>query len=87
MTAPPRRTAVALQYAAPGTPRVTAKGEGHVADRIVATAREAGVAVEENPALAAALAHVELDEQIPESLYRAVAEVVLFVLRSTVRLP
>jgi flagellar biosynthesis protein len=78
-----RRTAVALEYAHPGVPRVTAKGHGAVADRIVATATAAGVAIEENPALAEALSQVELDAEIPEALYRAVAQVILFVLRAS----
>jgi flagellar biosynthesis protein len=78
-----RRTAVALEYSDPGVPRVTAKGNGDIADRIVETALAAGVAIEENPALAEALSRVELDEEIPEALYRAVAQVILFVLRST----
>jgi flagellar biosynthesis protein len=82
-----RRTAVALEYAHPGVPRVTAKGSGDVAERIVATARAAGVPVEDNPALAAALAEVELDDEIPEALYRAVAQVILFVLRASGQLP
>jgi flagellar biosynthesis protein len=84
MTSPAlRRTAVALAYADPGVPRVVAKGHGEVAERIVQTARAAGVSVEENPALAEALSRVELDDEIPEALYRAVAQVILFVLRST----
>jgi len=78
-----RRTAVALEYRHAGVPRITAKGQGAVAATIVETARAAGVAVEENPALAEALARVELDEEIPEALYRAVAEVLVFVLRAT----
>jgi flagellar biosynthesis protein len=82
-----RRIAVALQYQHPGVPRVTAKGTGLTADRIVALAREAGVEIEENAALAEALASVELDDEIPETLYRAVAEVIVFVLRSTGKLP
>ena len=86
-TAPEQRTAIALQYQHPGVPRVTAKGKGAVADRIVATARAAGVAVEENPALAEALAHVELDDEIPEALYKAVARVIVFVLRASGQIP
>ena len=78
-----RRTAVALEYADPGVPRVIAKGHGDIADKIVETALAAGVAIEENPALAEALSRVELDDEIPEALYRAVAQVILFVLRST----
>lgn len=81
MTAPdPRRIAVALEYDGHGAPRVTAKGRGELADRIVETGREHGVAVEENAVLAQALSAVELDDEIPEELYRAAAQVIGFVL-------
>ena len=78
--------AVALQYEHPGVPRVTASGRGAVAEAILAKAREHGIPLEENPALAEALAQVELDTQISEALYRAVAEVLGFVLRASGRL-
>ena len=87
MRAAERRTAVALEYHNPGVPRVTAKGQGFVAEQILATARAAGVAIEENPALAEALSKVELDDEIPEALYRAVAQVIVFVLRATGQMP
>lgn len=78
-----KKLAVALKWEGQGVPTVVAKGEGHVADQIVARAEEAGVAVEENPLLAKALSAVELDRQIPEPLFKAVAEVIAFVLRSS----
>ncbi len=77
-----RAVAVALEYDFAGAPRVTAKGHGHVAETIVETARAHDVAIEENPVLAEALAQVELDDEIPEALYRAVAQVITFVLRA-----
>jgi flagellar biosynthesis protein len=77
---PQRKVAVALSYDYSGAPRVTAKGRGAVADNILAVARESGVAIEENPVLAEALSQVELDDEIPEALYRGVAEVLTFVL-------
>lgn len=79
----PQRSAVALAYEK-GTdtaPRVIAKGRGALADRIVATAEQADVAIEQNPVLSEALQHVDLDEEIPVELYRAVAEVIGYVLR------
>jgi flagellar biosynthesis protein len=79
----PARLAVALKWEAPGAPVVVAKGRGAVADAIVASAAAADVAVEENPLLATALAAVELDREIPEALYKAVAEVIAFVLRAS----
>ena len=80
-----RRIAVALSYeqAAGEAPMVVAKGEGALAERIVETAQAHGVAVEENPVLAAALSNVELDETIPKELYTAVAQVISYVLRQT----
>lgn len=80
------RLAVALKWEGQGTPTVVAKGEGPVAETIVATAEAAGVAVEENPLLAKALAAVELDRPIPEPLFKAVAEVIAFVLRASGRM-
>lgn len=76
----PRRIAVALEYDGQGAPRVTAKGRGELAERILETGREHGVAIEQNAVLAQALSAVELDDQIPEELYRATAQVIAFVL-------
>ncbi len=72
--------AVALEYDGHGAPRVTAKGRGELAQRIVETGREHGVAVERNAVLAQALSTVALDDEIPEELYRATAQVIGFVL-------
>ncbi len=76
-----RSLAVALKYEKPHAPRVTAIGRGELARRIVEVAEEAGVPISENPALAQALSQVEIEQEIPESLYRAVAEVLAFILR------
>jgi flagellar biosynthesis protein len=78
--------AVALHYEKPGTPRVVAKGRGVLGDKIIETARANGVPIEENPALAAALSEVELGDEIPVELYRAVAEVLTFILRMSGKL-
>jgi flagellar biosynthesis protein len=78
--------AVALRYdkRTPGAaPRVIAKGRGEIGQNIIDTAREHGVPLKQNPALAEALSQVELDDQIPEPLYRAVAEVLAFILRTS----
>lgn len=85
----PRATiAVALEYemGKDAAPRVTASGRGLVAEKIIATAREHGVAIEGNPLLAEALSGVAVDDHIPEELYRAVAEVIGFVLRAAGKL-
>jgi flagellar biosynthesis protein len=75
------RLAVALTYEKPHAPRVTALGRGALARRIIEVAQASGVPVSENPALAQALSRVEIDQEIPESLYRAVAEVLTYILR------
>ena len=71
-----RRRASALRYEGTGAPKVTASGQGYIADRIVEIARENGIAVREDPALAEALAALELDSEIPADLYTAVAEAI-----------
>jgi len=75
------RIAVALHYDGADAPRVVASGQGWIGDRIIETAREHGVPIEENPSLAQALSTIEIDEEIPEALYRAVAEILTFLLR------
>ena len=71
-----RRRATALRYEGKGAPRVTASGQGYVADRIIEVARENGIPIRADPALAEALASLELDREIPEDLYVAVAEAI-----------
>jgi flagellar biosynthesis protein len=79
--------AVALHYdKEKGAPRVVAKGRGEVGQRIIEVARANGVPLEENAALAEALSQVELEHEIPEELYRAVAQVLIFILRVSGRL-
>jgi flagellar biosynthesis protein len=73
-----RRRATALSYE-PGArggraPIITATGSGLIAERIIATAREAGIPVREDPALSEALAKLELGREVPQELWRAAAE-------------
>ena len=65
-----------MRYEGTAAPKVTASGQGYIADRIVEVARENGIPVREDPALAQALAALELDTEIPEDLYTAVAEAI-----------
>ena len=73
--------AVALEYEKPNTPRVTAIGRGELARRIVEIAEQSTVPLSHNPELAQVLSNVELEDEIPENLYRAVAEVLGYILR------
>jgi flagellar biosynthesis protein len=80
-------TAIALHYSGKGAPRVVAKGGGAVAQKIIDTAREHRVPLEEDPALAAALSRVELGREIPREMYVAVAHVLAFAWAVTGKKP
>jgi flagellar biosynthesis protein len=73
--------AVALHYDRTGAPRVVAKGKGSLGEKIIEVAKANNIPIEENEVLAGALSNVELGEEIPAELYKAVAEVLIFVLR------
>ena len=75
--------AVALHYDRTGAPRVIAKGRGQIGAKIIEVARAHDIPIEENEVLAGALSNVELGDEIPEDLYKAVAEVLVFLLRLT----
>ena len=74
----PLRTAVALHYDGDNAPTITAKGKGALAEQIIALAREHGIPLQEDPGLVALLSQIELGSEIPDNLYRAVAEVIAF---------
>jgi flagellar biosynthesis protein len=78
--------AVALHYDKAGAPRVVAKGRGSLGAKIVEVARAHDIPIEENEVLAGALSNVELGDEIPAELYKAVAEVLIFVLRLSGRI-
>ncbi|RMG35043.1 MAG: flagellar protein FhlB [Gammaproteobacteria bacterium] len=70
--------AVALRYDGEGAPKVTAKGTDMTAERLIALAETHEVPLYPNPELATALVQIPLGEEVPEDLYRAVAEVISF---------
>jgi flagellar biosynthesis protein len=78
--------AVALHYDKKGAPRVIAKGKGTIGAKIIELAKAHDIPIEENEVLAGALSHVEIGDEIPQELYKAVAEVLIFVLRLTGRI-
>ncbi len=79
----PARTAVALHYDGQGAPRVTAKGQLLLAEKILELAQEHGIPLYEDADLVTLLAHLELGDEIPQNLYVAVAEVIAFAYRMT----
>ena len=70
--------AVALSYDGKNAPRITAKGEEQLAERIIEAAEQAGVPLYPDPELAMILSQIPLGEEIPDNLYKAVAEVIAF---------
>lgn len=80
---PVTRKAVALRYDPEGdtAPRVIAKGDRLLAERIIETARQNNVPVHEDPDLVSILSALDINREIPDTLYRAVAEVLAYVYR------
>jgi len=60
-------------------PRIVASGKGVVAQKIIETAREAGIHIQEDPDLVELLAAIPVGEEIPVELYQTIAEVLSFV--------
>lgn len=83
-----RQTAVALGYKREGggAPKVKAKGQGLLAERIIETARTHGVPIQRDPDLVEVLAALDLETEIPEEVYAVVAELLAFVYRTNTKL-
>lgn len=75
------KKAVALDYDKEKdiAPRVVAKGKGVSAEKIIQIAQENNLPIQEDADLVELLSKVELDQEIPEKLYMAVAEVFKFL--------
>lgn len=71
-------TAVALKYDGEEAPTITATGEGSVAEEIIRIAKEANIPLYENADLVALLSKLELGDNIPEVLYKVIAEIIAF---------
>lgn len=76
----PLQQAVALAYetGAPA-PKVVAKGRGLVAEQIINVAQEAGVFIHESKELVSLLMDIDLDQQIPPTLYGTIAELLAWL--------
>ena len=75
-----KRSAVALQYdpLSGRAPTVVARGHGDIAEKILELAEENDVHIHQNPELLDVLIRLDLGDEIPEALYRAIAEVIAF---------
>ncbi len=75
------KKAAALRYDATkeSAPRVVAKGQGNTAENIIKIAELHNLPIKKDEDLIELLSKVELDKEVPEALYRAVAEVFSFI--------
>lgn len=76
-----KRKAVALKYKrkVDRAPKIIAKGRGEIAEQIIQIADAHGIPLHEDQGLADVLELLDLDTEIPSELYRAVAEVLVFI--------
>ncbi|MBM4339159.1 MAG: EscU/YscU/HrcU family type III secretion system export apparatus switch protein [Deltaproteobacteria bacterium] len=77
----PVKKAVALKYtpSRDQAPRVAAKGQGLLAQKIIELARHHGIPIQEDPALVQVLAQLDFHQEIPPEAYLVVAEILAFV--------
>jgi flagellar biosynthesis protein len=77
--------AVALKYdrSADRAPRVTAKGKGDVAKNIIKVAELHKLPIKKDEDLIELLSKVELDREVPENLYKAVAELFSYIYKTS----
>ena len=75
----PKAVAILYDEEKNAAPKVIASGQGQIAQKIIETAREAGIHIQEDPDLVELLAKVPIGEEIPVNLYQTVAEVLAFV--------
>jgi flagellar biosynthesis protein len=77
----PPKSAVSLQYkkGKNAAPKVTAKGQGWVAEKIIKMAQENNIPIREDKDLLHLLSEIDVGQEVPESLYKVVAELLAWV--------
>lgn len=80
-----KKKAVALGYnrKKDNAPKVVASGSGEIANNIIKLAKEHKIPIKEDPDLIEILSKVEVNQEIPPNLYKAVAEVFSFLYKLT----
>jgi len=63
-------------------PKITAKGKGSIAEKILELARENNIPIHEDPDLIEVLSKLDLGQEIPPDLYKLIAEVLVYVYKS-----
>jgi flagellar biosynthesis protein len=78
----PKAAALHYEQGKSEAPRLIAKGQGHIAEKILELARQNQIPVHEDPALIEILSKMDLDEQIPPQCYRVVAEILAWIYKA-----
>lgn len=80
-----KKKAVALGYnrSQDNAPKVLASGAGEIANKIISLAKEHDIPIKEDPDLIEILSKVEVDQEIPPNLYKAMAEIFSFLYKIT----
>ena len=80
-----KKKAVALGYnrSQDNAPKVLASGAGEIANKIIILAKEHDIPIKEDPDLIEILSKVEVDQEMPPNLYKAVAEIFSFLYKIT----
>jgi len=81
------KIAVALFYNQVNAPTITAKGVGEIAEMILDIAQQHKIPLHEDKDLVTLLSKLELGDEIPEILYRAIAEIISFAYMLTGKVP
>ncbi len=83
------KKAVALGYnkAADNAPKVLATGKGDIANKIIEEAKKHKVPIKEDSDLVEILSKIDINQEIPQDLYKAVAEIFTFLYRTTKSTP
>jgi flagellar biosynthesis protein len=82
-----QKQAVALRYEPKKdrAPKISGKGRGHLAEKILDLARQHNIPIRQDKNLLQILSHLDLKQEVPPEIYQAVAEILAFVYRLSKR--
>ncbi len=75
------KKAVALNYDidVDSAPKITAKGKGSLANNIIKIAQDNDIPIKKDEDLVELLSAIDIDKEIPDSMYKAVSEIFSFI--------
>ena len=78
----PKAAALRYEKGKDAAPRLLAKGQGHIAEKILELAQQHKIPVHQDPALIEILSKMDLDAQVPAECYRVVAEILAWIYKA-----